>query len=507
LPAYWNNSVYFWGFYDSLRQYSLGFKNGQPSLSPFATAPQSEAKSTMTFVGTTPSISANGNTNGIVWSDNWNAAPQVLYAHDAANVATTLWSSAQNSARDSAGGRQKFAVPTVADGKVFLASEHALTVYGMVPSSAVSAALRFIPIPPCRAADTRKADSAFGGPIVAAGTSRTFLISNSACGIPANAQAYALNVTVVPSGPLSALTVWPSSEAQPALSLLSSDGRVKANAAIVGAGSAGGITLYASNETQAIIDISGYFVAASDAAALAFYPVTPCRAYDTRVAGQGAPTLAASQTRNFALGGACGIPLTAQAYSLNLMAIPKTTLGFLSAWPAAQPRSVASVLNSDTGTVVANAAIVQAGENGAISVYASDATDLAIDVNGYFAAPGSGGSSLYTMAPCRAQDTRSVNGGVPFGGILDIPILGSPCTVPSDTQAYVLNATVIPAQPHMDLSLWPDGLPVPGTSTLNADDAATTSNMAIVGTTNGIVSAFASDSTELVLDISGYFAP
>jgi hypothetical protein len=168
---------------------------------------------------------------------------------------------------------------------------------------------------------------------------------------------------------------------------------------------------------------------------------------------------------------------------------------------------VASVLNSDTGTVVANAAIVQAGENGAISVYASDATDLAIDVNGYFAAPGSGGSSLYTMAPCRAQDTRSVNGGVPFGGILDIPILGSPCTVPSDTQAYVLNATVIPAQPHMDLSLWPDGLPVPGTSTLNADDAATTSNMAIVGTTNGIVSVFASDSTELVLDISGYFAP
>jgi hypothetical protein len=199
--------------------------------------------------------------------------------------------------------------------------------------------------------------------------------------------------------------------------------------------------------------------------------------------------------------------VTARAYSLNFTAFPRTDLAYLSAWPAAQPRPAASVLNSYTGTVVANAAIVQAGQNGDISVFVTNTTDLVIDVNGYFAAPASGGLSLYTMASCRAQDTRLLKGVSPFSGILDIPILGSPCTVPSSAQAYVLNATVIPAQPLSDLSLWPDGLPVPGTSTLNAYDAATTSNMALVGTTNGIVSVFASDPTELVLDISAYFTP
>jgi hypothetical protein len=57
------------------------------------------------------------------------------------------------------------------------------------------------------------------------------------------------------------------------------------------------------------------------------------------------------------------------------------------------------------------------------------------------------------------------------------------------------------------LTLWADGTKQPGTSTLNANDGVTSSNMAIVETTNGSIDAFASQTTQLILDISAYFAP
>jgi hypothetical protein len=57
------------------------------------------------------------------------------------------------------------------------------------------------------------------------------------------------------------------------------------------------------------------------------------------------------------------------------------------------------------------------------------------------------------------------------------------------------------------LTLWPNGEPQPGVSTLNAYDGFITSNMAIVPTNNGSIDAFAKSLTQLLLDISGYFAP
>jgi hypothetical protein len=101
--------------------------------------------------------------------------------------------------------------------------------------------LSFVPITPCRVADTRNPAGAFGGPTMSAGEIRNFVIPNSLCNIPSTAAAYALNVTVVPHGSLGYLTVWPAGQSQPLASTLNStDGRVKANAAIVPAGAAGG---------------------------------------------------------------------------------------------------------------------------------------------------------------------------------------------------------------------------------------------------------------------------
>jgi hypothetical protein len=335
-------------------------------------------------------------------------------------------------------------------------------------------------------------------------------VPQSGCGIPASAAAYSLNVTVVPIQSLGYLTIWPAGQAQPNVSTLNStDGRVKANATITPAGTSGGVSVYASDATQFILDIDGYFVpAGTSASGLEFYPLTPCRIVDTRnpTGALGGPSLAANMGRDFPVqSSGCGIPSTAKAYSLNITAVPHNSLGFLTAWPSGEAQPVVSTLNATTGAVTANAAIVSAGSNGGVSIVVSDAADAILDVNGYFAPPAAGGLSLYTATPCRVIDTRNDSGA--FDGTLAVPVNGSSCAPPATAQAYILNATVVPTASLSYLTLWAAGGAQPEVSTLNATDGAVTSNMAIVPTANGIIDAFSTDSTNLLLDLSSYFAP
>jgi hypothetical protein len=371
--------------------------------------------------------------------------------------------------------------------------------------------LRFIAATQCRVADTRNPNGPFGGPFMSAGSTRSFAIPNSACGIPSTAQAYSLNVTVAPKAKLAYLTMFPCGQAQPFVSTLNSDGRVKAAAAIVPAGTNGAVCIYVTDDTDVILDINGYFVPATTPSSLAFSPVTPCRLVDTRQAPGplGGPSLQGNgAARSFPLrSSSCNVPAAAQAYSLNFTSVPKGGLDYLTTWPTGQLQPSVSTLNAPTGTITANAAIVAAGTNGAISVFVSNDSDLVIDINGYFAPPGPGGLSLMNVAPCRVLDTRIPSGSPPFKGTRDVNVAASGCGAPASAQAYVLNATVVPSGVLGYLTLWPQGATQPMVSTLNAADAAITSNMAIVPTTNGSISAFAQDPTHLVLDLSGYFAP
>jgi DNA-binding beta-propeller fold protein YncE len=390
-------------------------------------------------------------------------------------------------------------------------------------------ALQFVPVSPCRVVDTRGANGEFGGPPLQAQQTRSFPIpSNQNCDIPSSAAAYSLNVTVVPHGPLGYLTVWPTGEDQPVVSTLNSvDGRVKANAAIVPAGYQGAVSFFVTNTTDLILDIDGYFAPANQST-LAFYPLTPCRLADTRGphGPLGGPYLMGGVNRDFPLLDATSCfpkGVTPTAYSLNFTAVPHGSLGYLTVCPTPSDPSqncpLVSTLNSYGGQVVANAAIVPAGVNGEIRTFPFNDTDLIIDINGYFGAPGQNGLSLYPVAPCRVLDTRPPSGGGPFQFELEPPVdvLGSVCAPPSQSQAYVFNATVVPQGPLGYLTLWPDGGNQPLVSTLNAYDGVISSNMAIVpaGKTNGKVDAYAApvypkdptDLTNLILDISSYFAP
>ena len=267
-------------------------------------------------------------------------------------------------------------------------------------------------------------------------------------------------------------------------------------------------------QTDVVLDINGYFLPGTNAT-LAFFPTTPCRVADTRWpnGSLGGPYLSGGLERSFPiLASTCNLPPIAKAYSLNFTAVPKGgPLSYLTVWPAGGSRPLVSTLNAPTGAVTANAAIMPAGVQGAITVYPTNDTNLVIDIDGYFALSDSGlpgPLSLYTLPPCRVLDTRPPHGNGIFIGLMPVGVLQSPCNVPS-AQAYVLNATVIPQNGgfYGYLTLWPDTEGQPLVSTLNALDGMITSNMAIVPTLNGNVDAYASNMGNLVLDIFSYFAP
>jgi hypothetical protein len=130
--------------------------------------------------------------------------------------------------------------------------------------------MTFIALTPCRVMDTRTGQGftgAFGPPSLAAYASRSIpMPTSTTCSIPSNAGAYSLNITVVPPGPLSFLSVWPAGAAYPNVSTLNDpvSGGVVANAAIVVAGTSGAIQMVASNPTDVIIDINGYYANPTD---------------------------------------------------------------------------------------------------------------------------------------------------------------------------------------------------------------------------------------------------
>ena len=369
---------------------------------------------------------------------------------------------------------------------------------------------------PCRLVDTRPQYGGSGP--VQGGVPQSFVLTGRAgCNIPASAQAFSLNVTVVPPGPLGFLIIWPTGEPQPGVSTLNSvDGRTKANAAIIGAGTNGAVSVYVSQTTNVLLDINGYFVSATDSA-LAFYPLTPCRLADTRPQYGGGGPIRGGTTQSFPILdiAGCTVPSTAVAYSLNITAVPINALYYLTIWPKGDPLPNVSTLNDVPGTIVANAAIVVGGLGGEISAYPSNDTNLVIDIDGYFAPPAPGGLALYTVMPCRVIDTRRIGTGQPFSGTLVPPVdvAHSACAPPPQPQplAYVLNGTVVPQGALGYLTLWPDGESLPNVSTLNALDGIIASNMAIVPTDQGPdygkINAYAAGTTQLVLDISAYFAP
>jgi probable HAF family extracellular repeat protein len=235
-----------------------------------------------------------------------------------------------------------------------------------------------------------------------------------------------------------------------------------------------------------------------------FVPVTPCRVADTRTGGS---ALAGGTARSFAIPqSGCGIPATARAYSLNVTAAPQGPLGYLTLWPTGMPQPYVSTLNSWDGSVVANAAIVPAGQDGAISVYVSNPADVILDIDGYF--DDDAGDSFYPVQPCRVADTRYQT-ELSAHEVRNFPVLSSRCGLPPAATAYSMNVTVVPADgPLAYLTTWAAGQPQPYVSTLNSFAGKVVANAAIVPAgTGGATAVYVTNPTQVILDTNGYFAP
>jgi len=124
MPAWFNGAVY----YGAVGANLAAFRMNQARL---PATPNDSTGTIFGYPGTTPSISANGSANGIVWAVE-NASNAVLHAYDAANLAHELYNSTQAAGgRDTAGPGNKFMTPTVANGKVYVPTTNGVTVYGL----------------------------------------------------------------------------------------------------------------------------------------------------------------------------------------------------------------------------------------------------------------------------------------------------------------------------------------------------------------------------------------
>ena len=127
-PAYWNGNVYIWASPDVPKLFQI-------NSGVLDTTPASQSTISSLFPGASFSVSSNGTQDGIAWAvrtDQYTThGPGVLYAWDANDLTNTIYESDTNSARDGVGEANRFAIPMVTNGKVYLNAQHQVDVYGL----------------------------------------------------------------------------------------------------------------------------------------------------------------------------------------------------------------------------------------------------------------------------------------------------------------------------------------------------------------------------------------
>ena len=135
MGAYYNGVVYYAGSVDHIKAFPL--VNGQ------LTGPTLTSSDLYHYPGANPVISANGNTQGLLWAINSsaynNGGPQVLEAYDPTVLGKPLYSSSKNLSRDDPGPAVKFTVPAVVNGKVYVGAQYQLSVFGLLSNQQVTA--------------------------------------------------------------------------------------------------------------------------------------------------------------------------------------------------------------------------------------------------------------------------------------------------------------------------------------------------------------------------------
>ena len=311
-------------------------------------------------------------------------------------------------------------------------------------------------------------------------------------GIAANAEAVAINLAAVnPTAP-GYLTAYPCGSDRPDTSTVNHDTSLAtSNASIVPIGDNGTICIYNLTATDILVDVTGWFPANSD-----YTPITPNRHLDTRNNNRPDNT----SVTEVQITGRNGIAANAEAVAINLAAVNPTAPGYLTAYPCGSDRPDTSTVNHDTSLATSNASIVPIGDNGTICIYNLTATDILVDVTGWFPA-----NSDYTpITPNRHLDTRN-NNRPDNTSVTEVQITGRN-GIAANAEAVAINlAAVNPTAPGY-LTAYPCGSDRPDTSTVNHDTSLATSNASIVPIgDNGTICIYNLTATDILVDVTGWF--
>jgi hypothetical protein len=238
-----------------------------------------------------------------------------------------------------------------------------------------------------------------------------------------------------------------------------------------------------------------------------FAPTTPARLLDTRT-GVGAPTgkVLAGRTVAVQVTGRGGIPASGvAAVSLNVTVTGTERDGFVTVYPDGT-RPTASTVNFTAGQTLANQAVVKVSSTGKVTVYAHSTTHVVVDVLGWFPT----GSDLRPLSPVRTMDTRTGLGAplapVAGGTSVALQVTGRTGVPSSGVGAVLLNVTVTNPRAAGFVTAYPTGTTVPQASNVNHNGGQTISGFVVakVGT-GGKVSLATKATTDLVVDVSGWF--
>jgi hypothetical protein len=209
-------------------------------------------------------------------------------------------------------------------------------------------------------------------------------------GVPADASAAILSVAgILPDGP-GFITVWPCGAAMPTASNvnLNSVNDIVPNAVISRIGVGGKVCIFNPVGMDVIVDVSGFAPAGAQ-----FNSVTPARLLDTRPTGstiddlfEGVGQIPALGTLELNVTGRGGVPAGAVAVALNVTVTGAAGPGFITVWPCGATRPASSNLNYNPGATTANLVMPGVGTGGRVCFYSLAATDLVVDVSGYFPA-------------------------------------------------------------------------------------------------------------------------
>jgi hypothetical protein len=378
-----------------------------------------------------------------------------------------------------------------------------------------------VPVDSARLLDTRPGESTVDGQgsgagVTAAGSTLVLQVGGRA-GVPSDAAAVVLNITVDGGQGSGFVTVHPCDDARPLASSLNFVADTPTpNAVITGLAADGTVCLFvAGSGANLIADVSGYFPAVSG-----YHALTPARLLDTRagestVDGQqlGAGSSAPGSTIVLPIAGRGGVPGGAAAVVLNVTAVGGEGRGFVTVYPCDSERPLASNLNFGADTPIPNAVITKLSASGTVCLYVSvNAVNLVADVDGYFPA----GSGYNALTPKRFLDTRPgegtidgrfVGGGpTAAGSTLELVVAGRGA-VPADAVSVVLNVTADDGAGPGFVTVYNCDIPRPLASNLNFVASTPVPNAVIVKLSSmGTVCMYVgTNPVGLIADVSGYF--